>query len=213
MTERSNRLYRLWAIASSLLCLALLAYIAAAWWLAPGSVDGQRAAASSTGLPGAEPASIPTRLRNLPPEWMSRALAPGPTGHAVLIDLAHARELIVERCTHRGHFDASRGVPRETDWSFCELVVRGAIESATDSELAVRGADGTLQRFAVELTGPSRELLLTLGDLRLELVEGSRNDLYQRMEAEPEVAAEHQAMLEWMTRPHPEAVSGAGAGS
>jgi len=186
----AERFYRAWAIVSSLACLALVAYIAAA----PGRPDPEAGPGAETGTAGL---ALPPALQRLPREWASGPAGGEPVGHAVLLDLTGSGELMVERCRHRGYFDFERGAPRSDDWSFCESLLAGSIESVSGEALVVRVATGGSRRigYGVRGEGGAPRLVLELDEARLELAPGSRNDLFQRLDQLPAILAERDAML------------------
>jgi hypothetical protein len=191
-SDRAGRgspgLYRLWAIASSGLCIGLAAYILAG--------EGDRAA--RRGEPPEGPAPLPPELRGLPREWISERNGPDHTGHAVVLDLEVARELIVERCRHRGYFDEERGEPVPEQWSFCESDVSGRVVEAESGRLAVRDREARELDVPMEVSRatPAPRLALEIEGARLELVPGSKNDLFQRLEAEPAIRAGKERSLQ-----------------
>lgn len=193
MNGGSTRAYKLWAIASSTLCLLLVGYIVASHVTAPTG-DGRMG--GSSGLE--TEIVVPDALRELPQEWMSAELEKGARGHSVGVRFAPSGEFIAERCTHRGYFDIDRGERRASDWPFCEMLLEGRVTAIRDGAVTVRSADGTLAEVAMQSIGTleAPRLVLDLNGAPLELVPGSRNDLYQRMEALPRIQAEREAMLQ-----------------
>jgi hypothetical protein len=187
-----TRVYRVWAITSSLGCVALLAYIVASHVTAPAP-----AAPAPPAAPGDGTLEVPRALQGLPQEWMRASGEGDPTGYVALLDPDSARLLVVERCRHRGYFDLERGEPRDTRWSFCETVVEGSIASIEDDALVVQGDGERITRigYAVEGTADAPRLLLSLGDTSIPLDPGSKNDLYQLLDRLPAIRAEHDAML------------------
>jgi hypothetical protein len=205
-TANAARAYKLWAIASSALCAVLIAYIVASHATAPDG-DGQPAAeAAPAPDPSGIPTEVPAALRGLPTEWVHRAAEDARIGWSVVLDPTGTRELIAERCTHRGYFDLDAGTPRDTDWRFCETVLAGSIVALDDDELAVRAPTGEIRRvgYAVEGTPDTPRLVLVLGGRPTVLVPGTRNDLYQQMDRVPAIRAEHEALLRHMAEPRPE---------
>jgi hypothetical protein len=199
----SSRFIRVWALASTALCVVLVGYIVASHWSSVASDDGPAAAAPLAIAP------IPQAWRDLPSEWMSQTTEPDHTGHVVLLDLAANREVIVERCRHRGYFDRLRGQPREADWSFCEPIVRGHIESVDRDGFALRRTDGRVAHVGISVERGSTvpRLILAFEGVRLALAPGTKNELYQQMESSPDIREEREALLEFSTSARTEANS------
>lgn len=199
-TEMSSGMantYKLWAILSSGLCFVLVGYIVASHVTAPA---GEDQITNGAGL--VDEFVVPVELRDLPREWISATLEDGPTGHSVMIELAPSGEFIAERCTHRGYFDQKRGAIRKQDWPFCEALLVGTLAEITPDRIVILSASGTRTELALNTAGTREEaprLLLGLHATLLDLVPGSRNDLYQRMEARPAIQAEREAMLQDQT--------------
>ena len=97
MSRGTANTYKLWAIVTSGLCVALGAYIVASYVTAP--VD-EAPMADDAAL--VAELAVPAEFHDLPQEWMSAALDEGSTGHSIMIEFAPAGEFIAERCTHRG---------------------------------------------------------------------------------------------------------------
>ncbi len=217
MPGRTPRLYRVWAIASSTLCVALVGYIIASHVeesrsenLRTEALASERQAlteaagpeaTSPSDRPAAPPPatpSLPEGLRDLESEWISAADGPGNSGHAILIDLERRRELIVERCRHGGYFDEERQVPKPPDWR-CETIVAGRVAGIEGSTFTVLGRHRGASRVSVARSGrgSSARLELTIDGDRISLAPGSKNDLLQRFERKPEIKVSKQRMFEY----------------
>jgi hypothetical protein len=186
------------AIFFALLSAALLGYIFATQTdeepmaPAPQPAGAPLRAEQSASDPVDTPFAVPLELRGLPTEWVSAASGDDHKGHAALLDLEGRRELIIEACEHRGYFDTAAGEPRPEDWSFCEPVVWGRVLAIEPGALVVRSRDGSELDASIEVSraedGP--RIALTISDRNLDLVPGSKNDLYQRMDQTDPIRAE-----------------------
>jgi hypothetical protein len=212
-------LYRVWAIVASLLCVALVAYIAiskieesrsAELRRVALAADAARVPQASTGPDAANGVSGPapaapvadalaeSGLAGLEREWITASDDTSLVGHAILIDLVRRRELIVERCRHVGHFDDDR---REAtvDVFPCETLVSGRIATIEDGSLIVLDSAGEAHQIPIEAagTGDDARLTLTLEGDPIPLEPGSKNDLLQRFEGRPEIQLSKERAIQF----------------
>jgi hypothetical protein len=201
-------LYRLWAIASSVLCAGLVAYILVSKTsesprvvvaLPPASAPNQNSSTDPTfaGEPAAQP-TLPTVLRGLTKEWISAGEDRDGKAYAALIDFDQRREVILERCQHEGYFDDERGEPLKAGWQ-CARALAGSISSVEGGQMSLVASTGANIRIGVARTGPPREphLELSIGDERIDLVPGSKNDLLQRFEQTFAVASSKERSIQY----------------
>lgn len=132
--------------------------------------------------PQAAPALSPTEY------WISTTeMDAGRLGFSSWVVLRPGGSFLVERCKAPDYAMAERsGVAPELPLPACETLIDGSTAQMSEKQLVVRSRDGSLRTFGFTLAkrGATESLFLDL-ERRVELVPGSKNDLYQRLQRIP----------------------------
>ena len=217
----SSNLSRNWAIAASAIALVLLGVVIGQYTSrnsnpepvtagvpqpAPVSGNTSRAdvpeAATDTegeGGDGPAPFVIPQAFVSLPSEWRTEFEDGDYHGYAILFDPPR-REVIIEKCFHHGHFDQDTGQPIADGWEFCDNVLWGQLESLDEHSAHVRARNGTQLDLDLALSDANGQthLALSVPGHQMELIPGSKNDLFQAMDQSPQMAEQRKQRFEFM---------------
>ena len=145
--------------------------------------------------------AVPESWRSLPTEWRSRVVD-APDGFAALFDPTQ-RRLIVERCAHHAYFSRE-----DMNDDLCTPLASGVLQSLGDTRATLRDRAGQQidVRVAVDDQSEPPVLRLEIRDEHIEMIPGSRHDLYQAFEALPTVrenrTAHIRAMLDEYSAPN-----------
>ena len=153
------------------------------------SKQGDNSGTGSTGTDGdnasnePEPFVIPETFTSLPSEWHTVLSDAGFDGYAILFDPPR-REVIIEQCRHPGYFNTETGQPLAEDIEFCTIVLWGEMQSMDESSAQVKPRTGELLDMTLSLTNEDNQsrLSLAFSGHQMNLVPGSKNDLFQAME-------------------------------
>lgn len=197
----SQRFVTIWAIATTVIAIASLSYIAGkraggAQNIAPRSAT-QAPAATAPGVAREQrPAYvIPEQFDGMDNEWRTDA-DEATTGYAALFDPS-TRQLIVEQCEHSGFAVDDTGNAIEPSYDYCSGVLNAQIDQLGDTTvLATNRAGREIKvRLEARLESEMPSLRLRFDDHDVTLVPGSRNDLIQQMEKSPIIAAQKEKFL------------------
>jgi hypothetical protein len=199
--------YRMWAVASSMLCAGLIAYVLIAKAsespsvvAAPPPVSKLNLNASTDPTVGREPAThstLPPELQGLTTEWISATEDRDGKVFAALIDFEQRREVILESCQHQGYFDDERREPLKAGWQ-CERALMGKITGVRAGQMALVVPTGSPLSIGIARTGAPSEphLQLSFGEQRIDLIPGSKNDLLQRYEQSLAIATSRERAIQ-----------------
>jgi hypothetical protein len=142
---------------------------------------------------------IPEAFVSLPSEWRTEFHDSDYHGYAILFDPPR-REVIIEKCFHPGHFDQDTGQPIADGWEFCDNVLWGQLESLDEHSAHVRARDGTQLDLDLALSDANGQthLALSFPGHQMELIPGSKNDLFQAMDQSPQMAEQRKQKFEFM---------------
>jgi hypothetical protein len=217
----SSNLSRNWAIAASAIALVLLGVVIGQYTSRksnpepvtasvpqPAPVSGNtfradvREVTTDTegeGGDGPAPFVIPEAFVSLPSEWRTEFEDGDYHGYAILFDPPR-REVIIEKCFHPGHFDQDTGQPISDGWEFCDSVLWGQLESLDEHSAHVRARDGAQLDLDLALSDADGQthLALSFPGHQMELIPGSKNDLFQAMDQSPQMAEQRKQKFEFI---------------
>lgn len=142
--------------------------------------------------------SVPDAFVGLPTEWRTQFNGVDFNGYAILFD-PFRQEIIVEQCRHPGHFDEALNRPIEAGTSFGKIVLWSRINLLSSLMANVTTRDGKPEEIKLSLTEKEgqRHLALSFGNHVMDLIPGSKNDLYQAMDRTPEMRRQQRLVFEY----------------
>lgn len=202
----SSSFFKYWAIAATAIALVLLGYLigqhtaqspevlAESVQSQPAGVAGPHREPAESGTSAATneggavvdqlpPYIIPDAFLALPSEWRTPLSEDHFDGYAILFDPPR-REVIIEKCQHRGYFDTASGQPVPMGWEFCDNLLWGQLLELDEHSARVGSRRGELIDMSLSLSNENgvSQLALTFPGHQMNLVPGSKNDLLQAME-------------------------------
>lgn len=162
---------------------------------------------SSDGGPGDKPEAfvIPAAFTSIPSEWHTIISEDSFDGYAILFDPPR-REVIIEKCRHPGYFDPEADRPSPQGVEFCTNVLWGQLLAMDEHSAMVQTRSGKQLELSLSLTtedGQS-QLALSFPDHQMNLVPGSKNDLFQTLDRKPVMVEQKQQKFEFQEAEHQE---------
>lgn len=166
--------------------------------------QGDNSGTGSTGTEGDntgdQPATfvVPEAFTSLPSEWHTVLTDGGYDGYAIVFDPPR-REVIIEQCRHPGYFNMKTGQPVADGLEFCTIVLWGEMQTMDESSAQVKARAGELLDLTFSLTNEDKQsqLALSFPGHQMNLVSGSKNDLYQAMESAPAMMEQKRLNFEF----------------
>ena len=127
---------------------------------------------------------IPAKFTSIPSEWQTVLTENNFSGYAILFNPAR-QEVIIEECHHPGYFDSSIGQPIPQGQAFCSNVLWGQLQTLNEHSALVLARNGQQLELTLLLTSENgqSQLALSFPGHLMELVPGSKNDLFQAMDS------------------------------
>jgi hypothetical protein len=155
---------------------------------------------STDGGPGDEPVAflIPAAFTSIPSEWHTIIKEDSFDGYAILFDPPR-REVIIEKCRHPGYFDPESGQPLPEGMEFCTNVLWGQILVMDEQSAVVQARNGEQLKLTLSLTAKDEQshLALSFPGHQMNLVPGSKNDLFQALERNPVMVKQKQQKIDF----------------
>lgn len=163
---------------------------------APGASAPTSTDAESDNQPA--PYVIPDAFVSLPSEWRTAYDEGDYHGYAILFDPPR-REVIIEKCFHPGHFSQETGQPVPEGWEFCDNVLWGQLVSLDEHTAHVQARNGTQLDLTLSLDNEDGQshLALSFPGHSMDLIPGSKNDLFQAMDKSPEMTEQRRQAFEF----------------
>lgn len=137
---------------------------------------------------------VPDVFADVPTEWRT-AVGRKPQAYAALFDPVR-RELIVEHCQHPGYDVADEdALSRAAD--ICTLALRARIAQLADDRAIAIGRDGDPVEVRIDaaLDEQPPRLRLRFGEHDVDMLPGSKNTMFQALEAMPAIAQQKSDFL------------------
>lgn len=139
--------------------------------------------------------TVPEEFSDAPTQWRTE-VGSKPAAYAALFDPSR-RELIVEHCKHPG-YDVEGGRNLVQDGEVCARVLTARLASLTREQAVALDRDG--QRVDVRIDASLAEqtpsLRLRFGDHDVDMVPGTRNDMFQALERIPAIATQKEKYMQ-----------------
>ncbi|MFK8032165.1 MAG: hypothetical protein AB8G18_18185 [Gammaproteobacteria bacterium] len=148
---------------------------------------------------------IPVQFNGIKSEWRSEVERAGLSGdeqlsgYSALFD-PERRQVIVEECRHAGYFDQNTGKPIDgASVDFCTVIMKGRLTQLTERSAVVETGINESIDVSLELdqSDEQPQLSMVLNERRIELIPGSRNDLYQLMDVSPKIKAQKSLLYDY----------------
>ncbi len=199
----SNGFLKVWAFLATAVALVLLGIVIGRHTEKSAPVDyhfasgapGVSAATDSrdpTTAPVA-PYSVPGNFVGLKTQWRSALNNEALNGYAILFD-PERREVILEYCLHPGYFNAKLEQPIYSESDFCQTVLWGTLVELSETVAKAVDRQGNAQKLTLRLNknGPDSRLEISFDEHELDLVYGSKNDLFQLVEQSEAIREQKQ---------------------
>lgn len=146
---------------------------------------------------------IPAVFTSIPSEWHTIINEDSFDGYAILFDPPH-REVIIEKCRHPGYFDPETDRPLPQGVEFCTNVLWGQLLAMDEHSAMVQARSGKKLELSLSLTTEDGQpqLALSFPDHQMNLVPGSKNDLFQTLDRKPVMVEQKQQKFEFQEAEH-----------
>lgn len=150
-----------------------------------------------------KPFVIPTAFTSLPSEWHTVLTDDGFDGYAILFDPPR-REVIIEQCRHPGYFNTETGQSLPRGLEFCTNVLWGEMQTMDESSAQVKSRNGELLDMTLSLSSEDgqSQLAVSFPGHQMNLVPGSKNDLFQAMDNTTVMSEQKRLNFEFQEAEH-----------